>query len=76
MIPELFNAFFNAFSLVGTQNWFIFGKKFKFEIPFYRKYPNLKKNQTKSEQISRVHAKLQSSITPRKKKRKSKKISF
>ena len=39
---------------------------------FYRKYLNLKKNHTKSEQISHIHTKLQSSITPRK-KRKSKK---
>ena len=34
---------------------------------FNRKYVNLKKNHTKSEQISHVHTKLQSSITPRKK---------
>ena len=31
--PEL--DFFIAFSLSGTQNWFIFGKKFKFEVLFW-----------------------------------------
>ena len=64
MRPEL--VFFIPFSLLGTQNCFIFGKKFNFEILFYRKYLNLKKNHTKSEQTSRVHTKFQSSITPRK----------
>ena len=34
---------------------------------FYRKFFIFDKNYTKSEQISRVHTKLQSSITPRKK---------
>ena len=66
MRPEL--VFFIAFSLLGTQNWSIFGVKFNFEkYYFYRKYFNFEKNYTKSEQISRVHTKLQSSITPRKK---------
>ena len=74
MRPEL--VFFIPFSLLGTRNWFIssfFGKKFKFEILFYRKYLNLKKNHTENEQTSRVHTKFQASITPRKEKRKSKK---
>ena len=42
---------------------------------FYRKNFNLEKNYTKSEQISLVHTKLQSSITPRK-KRKSKNLFY
>ena len=67
MRPEL--VFFNSFSLLGTQNQVIFGKKFKFDLLIYRKYLNLKKNHAKSEQISRVHTKFQSSITPRKKTR-------
>ena len=33
MRPEL--VYFNAFSLLGTQKWFIYGKKFKFEILFF-----------------------------------------
>ena len=37
-----------------------------FRCSFYRKNLNLNKIYTKSEQISRVHTKLQSSITPRK----------
>ena len=37
-----------------------------FKYYFYRKYLNLKKNHNKREQITRVHTKLQSSITPRK----------
>ena len=58
--PKL--VFFIAFSLLGTTS----------EIIFKRKYFILEKNYTKSEQISRFHTKLQSSKTPRQ-KRKSKK---
>ena len=67
-------VFFIAFSLLGTQNWTIFGVKFDFEILFFKNCFNLEKNYTKSEQISRVHTKLQSSITPR--KRRNSKKSF
>ena len=65
MRPQL--LFFIAFSLKGTQKWLTFGKKFKFETLFYKINLNLKKNHSKSEQISRVHKKLQYSITPQKK---------
>ena len=68
MRPQL--LFFIAFSLKGTQKWLTFGKKFKFETLFFKKINlNLKKNHTKSEQISRVHTKLQYSITPQKKQK-------
>ena len=43
---------------------------------FYRKYLNLKKNHTKSDQMSRVHTKLQSSITPRKKQNQKNLFNF
>ena len=69
MRPEL--IFFIASIPLGTQNGF-FGVKYKFETLFYRKYLNLKKNYTKSEQISRVHTKFQSSITSLKNENKKK----
>ena len=58
---ETRTSFFIAFSVIGTQNWSIF------RVKFNRKYFNSEKNYTKSEQISSVHTKVQSSITPRKK---------
>ena len=72
MRPEL--VFFIAFSLLGTQNWSIFGVKFNFEILFFiENILILRKITLKVNKTSRVHTKLQSSITPRK-KRKSKKF--
>ena len=43
---------------------------------FYRKYHILKKNHTKREQISRIHKKFQSSITPRKERKSKKSFNF
>ena len=72
MRPEL--VFFIAFSLLGTKkivHFLVWNLILKYY--FCRKYFNLEKNYTKTEQISRVHTKLRSTITPRK-KRKSKKF--
>ena len=70
MGPEL--VFFNRLLSIRNTKMVLFLASLK--LYFYRKCLNLKKNPTKSEQISRVHTKLQSSITPRKKNEIQKKI--
>ena len=72
MRPEL--VFFIAFNLLFTQNWHFLAKKSNLKNYFYRNYLNLKKNHTKGEQISCVHTKSQSSITPRKKNENQKNL--
>ena len=72
MRPEL--VFYLSPSVYQEQKMVHFlARNLSLNYYFYRKYLNLKKNLTKGEQISRFHTKLQSPITPRKKKRKLKK---
>ena len=61
-------VFFITFSLLGTKNWCILSWTLILKYYLYKKYFKLEKNYTKSEQISRVHTKLQSSIKTKIKK--------